>query len=360
MMKNEYNPNMIHQAKIYRRYQNTKEGKALFDEMVKMAEKVDELPHTPKELAERIMDQVENYEANWDMVSDVKKISGSVDFILEELFLKIASFVPEQRMEILRQLYFGFGMMGEADIQAELNSGMSAQELYRKKYARPIHWTPQAEEELETKLKERINHLRIHPAALERMKKKILKNNNYVATAAALRKDGYALKCITAMELYLTQCKKGEDMLPELAALNACSYVDLEAIADGARVGRCFETAAEMLFVVLLITVVVCAIGLILAVDAPLDILLVVVGGLGLMELIEMIGQIITPLVGQMAVIGTHLVKKGAEALEEGFETLKEKVMASQCDVCLEIEDEFEEEENYEAWDEMTDNMYVY
>ena len=362
MMKNEYNPNMIHQAKIYRRYQNTKEGKAVFNELVKMAEQVDDLHYEPQDLAQRIMDQVENFETNWDAISDVKKISGNVNSVLEDMFVKISKFVPEQRMEILRQIYCGFCLFEDKASQEELEAGKSEQDIYQEKYARPIRWTSAAEEELKMDLKKKVHHLRIHPAALDRMKRKILKNQSYVATASALRRDGFALKCITAMDLYLTEWKKGEDNIPELAALNACEFVDLEAIVDGARVGHCFETAAEILIAILLITVAVTAVGLIAAAEAPAEIILVAVSGLGLMELIQMSGQIITPLVGQLAVIGHHLVKKGVEALEEGFETLKEKMKASQYDECVEDDEEeiFEENETYDAWDEMTDNMYVY
>ena len=342
-MKNELNPNMIHQTKIYRSYSNVKENKSLFNELVAMAERCDDLPYDPRRVAQDIMDQVEHYETHWEHVSDTQKISGNVDSIIHGMFDKISGLEIEERMEILRQMLLGFSLfVGEEEGQEQ-------------EWTDPAQYPAEAELELQNKLKKRIHHLKISPAALKRMKKGILKNDNYVATAAAFRRDGYTLKCITAMDMYLTEIENGEDNIPELAALNACMYVDLEAIADGARVGGCFEAVASALIGVLLIVVGLCAIDLILKANTVGDIVLITLSGMGLIGLISDTGQFFSRQVGYLGVMGTHLLKKGIRALVEGFDNMMERAKEAQ-------EEDYivEEEEGGVMWDETTDRIYVY
>ncbi|MBQ4504772.1 MAG: hypothetical protein II983_03785 [Firmicutes bacterium] len=342
-MKNEYNPNMIHQAKIYRSYSNVnvREDKSLFNELVTMADRVKELPYDSREIAERIMDQVEAYEANWEHVSDTRKISGNVNSIINGMFDKISSLEPEQRIDIMQQMLRGFTVFTEGEESRESTD--------------PVGCMADMERTLQNQLKTKIHHLRISPAGLKRMKKSLLKDENYVATAAALRNDGYALKCIVAMDMYLTEIKNFEDNIPEKAALNACMYVDLEAIADGARVGGCFETVASVLVIVLLITVCICAIDLLLKAKTISDIVLITLSGLGLIELTDKMGDVLIRQIGHLAVIGTHLIKKGVETVVEGFDTMMEKAKEAQ-------EEDYivEEEEGGVFWDETTDRIYVY
>lgn len=341
-MKNEMNPNMIHQAKIYRSYRNVREDKSLYNELVAMAQRSKELPYDPREIADRIMEQVEAYEANWEHVSDTKKISGNVNSIINEMFDKISPLEPEQRIDILQQMLRGFTVFTDGEESQEHTDSMDCM--------------ANTERKLQEQLKSKIHHLRISPAGLKRMKKGLLKNQNYVATSAALRRNGYALKCITAMDMYLTEIKNGEDNIPELAALNACMYVDLEAIADGARVGGWFEAAASILVVALLITVAVCAIDLIIKAKTISDVVLITLSGLGLIELTDKMGDVFIHQVGHLAVIGTHLIKKGVEIVVEGFDTMMEKAKEAQ-----EEEDYIvEEEEEGVFWDETTDRIYVY
>ena len=92
-MKKEYNPNMTHQTTIYRRYQNAREGKNVYEELVKMAEGVKDLPIAPMDLASMIMDEVEDYEATWDMVYDEHLITGNVEICLPSLNRVICNLV---------------------------------------------------------------------------------------------------------------------------------------------------------------------------------------------------------------------------------------------------------------------------
>ncbi|MBR5001409.1 MAG: hypothetical protein IKT25_08010 [Firmicutes bacterium] len=342
-MKNEYNPNMTHQTTIYRRYQNAREGKNVYEELVKMAEGVKDLPIAPMDLASMIMDEVEDYEATWDMVYDEHLITGNVEKVMNGMFDKISALEPEKRMEVMNQMLQGFQACTD-----ETNGDGSNE---------PLDYSPEAEKELQTKLKSIVSYLRISPAALERMKKQVLKNGNYMATAAAFRREGFALKCITAMDMYLTRVQKGENIVPVVAVLDTCIMVDMEAIADGSRAGECFELVATILIALLVFVATIYVISKLLEAKTVADAVLYALSGFGLVHIADKIEDPLVPTMGNLAVMGRHLIRRGTEALKEGFETMKEKLMNPQYDG-----DYFEEVDDVEfnQWDEMTDNMYVY
>lgn len=71
------------------------------------------------------------------------------------------------------------------------------------------------------------------------------KNGNYAVSAAAFGREGYLLKCVTAMEL----CLNSEPSLsPDEAVALTCTGIDLEAISDAVNRGLKVQKAATIIF----------------------------------------------------------------------------------------------------------------
>ena len=62
------------------------------------------------------------------------------------------------------------------------------------------------------------------------------------------------------------------------------------------------------------------------------DAVLYTLSGFGLVHIADKIEDPLVPTMGNLAVMGRHLIRRGTEALKEGFETMKEKLMNPQYD----------------------------
>ena len=318
-MMNEYK---VHAGKIYNHNSNLGTGRTLFDEMIKMAENAGNTSDKSVELTNRIMDTVKMYDSVWNDTADEIICSGNAGSVLDQMFEKLmkSRLTPQERMEVMRQMLNGFT---QNDFE-------------------PVIYSPEEEEKLQNDLKAAAEHLHISSEALKKMKKRILKNREVVATAEYFREESFELKCLTAMELYLTSGKNGEQVAPEIAALNTCKYVDLEALADGARVGGAFETTAKILMAVLSIVVAICAVAIIMELETTGAMLFVMAAALGYMDMFNTYGEAFARQIGKLAASGIYRIKGKTSNLEEGFDRMAEMVSESQGSTYVAEDDDVE------------------
>jgi len=363
-VKRKCQPKLDHQIKIYRTMRGRRPPRMLFvkhntyvtlsEKMESMAKGVKNLPMDPSDIADRIMKEVEHFEDTWVRVFDETRMSDSLDAIMDQMFEKMSVLEPEQRMETMRQMMYVFTLHSDQKIQYLLDDGWNEIDLYREKYQKLLIDRYKSEEALQKDLKNVVNHNHISPLRVNWMKEKVLDEIPYVATAAAFGKGSYELKCITAMDLYLNSLGTREEMSPELAAVNTCMCVDLEAIADGARMGGCFESTAVVLMWILLIVASLCVDALIvvsLVTGGPLAFLVAIGGYLGL-EILYKLGDCFARLMGNLGVRYASMLKKGNDDMREGLHAMYENLMESQ-------RDEFVmEDDTGEIWNEVTETAW--
>jgi len=342
-MKKKYQPKLDHQIKIYRTMRGRRPPRMLFvnrntyvtlsDKMESMAKGVKNLPMDPSEIVSRIMKEVEHFEDTWVRVFDETILSDSLDAIMDQMFEKMSALEPEQRMETMRQMMYVFTLHSDRKIQDMLDDGWDEIDLYQKYYQKRLTARYDSEEILQKELRNAVNQNQISPLRVQWMKEKVLDGIPYVATATAFGKGSFELKCITAMDLYLTSLETGEEMSPELAAINTCMYVDLEAIADGARMGGCFESTAVVLMWILLLVVSLCVDALVLVslVTGPFAFLVAIAGYLSL-ELLYKLGDCFARQMGNLGVRYASMLKKGNDDMREGLHAMYENLMESQRD----------------------------
>lgn len=333
----KFDANFAHEAKIYNTYRDVNTGDQLAHALESMAWK-EGIPGSESEgLVEKIMTEVEAYENTCDLVSEDAQAA------MESVFEKISQQEPAQRMDIMNQMLFGFCLFTEEEELRKLRSGVSGEALYRQEFPEAIAWSPEAEDELKQQLVEKATNLRLSPAALERMRISLRNTGDYVATSAALGRDGYTLKCAAAMDLYL---RNRDHITPEEAALNACAFVDLEAMADGVRVGEIAETVSLILLAVRLVVMFCRIVSLMMAAATLGELVITVVVGLLMLEGACLAGTFISHQIGKLAVVGDHLVRAGAQALGEGLQR-----------ICETAERAFHREENVNYVDAVSYNV---
>lgn len=217
-----------------------KDPKALLDLLVSMAGEKGYDTKRGAELATGIMDGVEQYEATRELLeTDVKAA-------LTPLFNKLEKQPPEQRMLILDQALFGLTCAeDEALLERVEKRGFrkGGANLYQELRGMPPVWSPEKEVELKAALVKKVGNLNLSEGAVNRMAKK-LSHGDYAATAAAFGREGYFLKCATAMHLYL---EAGEGATVEEAVAEACTGVDAQALGDAVHRGQVVEKAAKIL-----------------------------------------------------------------------------------------------------------------
>lgn len=309
----KFDTNSVHEAKIYNTYRDVDTGDALAAALAAMTRKEGVPVEDRQALVETIMTQVESYENTCD------EISEDVHAAMESVFEKLSTLEPESRMDVMNQMLFGFELFTEEEQLAKLKAGVSGEALYRQEFPEAVAYSPEAEDYMQRKLLEKAENLRLSPKALERMRISLRNTGDYVATSAALGRNGYALKCAAAMDLYL---RNRDRITPEEAALNACCYVDLESIADGVRLGEIAETVSLGLMVIRLVVMFCRIVSLMMAAKTLGELVIAVVVGMLMMEGTCMAGAFISRQIGKLTVVSADLLKAGAETLKAGWDRI--------------------------------------
>lgn len=360
-MSKNYQPKLKNQIKIYRTMRGRRPRRLLFvnhdtsmtlsKKMETMAKGVRNLPMKPADIASRIMNEVEHFEDVWLRVFDETKMADSLDAILDQMYEQMSALEPEQRMETMRQMLYVFRLNSDRKIQELLGAGWNEIDLYREKYQKLLTDFYKSEKELQKELKDIVSQNQISPMRVAWMRDNVLEGIPYVAAATAFGKGSYELKCITAMDLYLNSLGTGEELSPELAAIHTCMGVDLEAIADGARMGGWFESTAVGLMWILLIVASLCVDVLVIAAlvtGGPLAFLAAIAGYLGL-ELLYKLGDCFARQMGNLGVRYASMLKRGSNDLREGLDTMCENMMEFQ-----RVEYEWDDDTD-ETWNEVTE-----
>lgn len=307
--------NAIHDAKLFEALSKIHDDSSLACVLEEMAandtKNAEDNILSPKDIADLIIAEVESYE------NVRNEIQENVSETMQKVFDSLSPLELNERIDIMNQMLFGFELCSNEKELEKLKNGISGESLYHMENDKTITYSDRTELLLRHKLIEKAASLRLSPAALKRMSNSLCYTDDYVTTAATLGADSRSLKCVVAMDLYL---RNHNQVSIDEAALNACMYADIGAIADAVRVGEIAETVSLALMAVRIITFAVKAVSLITAASTLGEIITVVLVAWGLMEATEMVGKFISRQIGKAATIGSHLIKEGFERIRNAAE----------------------------------------
>ena len=151
---------------------------------------------------------------------------------------------------------------------------------------------------------------------------KLVRGADYSAAAAAFGRDGYELKCLTAMHMYLSN----PGMSIEQAAMNACYGVDFQAVCDAVNIGRVTASSASCILLVSAVPFAFMALNLI-ASSTTIGSLVLSCGVIALTaSALCQLYEYLPEAAGATGITLVNLVKKGAETVERGWERLCESL----------------------------------
>lgn len=192
---------------------------------------------------------------------------------------------------------------------------------------------------LRTEFMTRIGQLNLSAGAVDRMLKELRKSPDCVASAAAYGKDGYELKCLTAMHMCLTR----RDISPWQAAANTCLGTDFQAVGDAVRLGRLAGETAGWLLYGSIIAAVILGFELLLSCETAgafifswAAISLVAYSLYWVYE--QLPGE-----AGKAAVRARGLIRRGRAVAAEGWQRIRDRLEGSRSGVCGGVE--YDEEE---------------
>lgn len=252
MMTNVFDS--LNEERVYAGYRDAKDGKALTEALVEMAKSKGMDFSDSLELSKKIMDSVYSYD------NILEQVQEDVQSAMEQALAGLESMEPEDRMNAMRQILFGLHLASDEELLSRLDKGSSSEELFREACDKGVPYMPRKEDDLRKALLRKVTNLRLSPAALAQMGKKLSSSEDYVATSAAVGRKGYALKCVVAMDVYL---RNKETMDIDEAVLATCETVEMEAIADAVRIGEIAEATAELLLLALTVAILIATIVLV-------------------------------------------------------------------------------------------------
>lgn len=147
------------------------------------------------------------------------------------------------RKVLLHQLYFGLKLYQDPELAKKRLNGASADALFRAYYAEQGENPAVTEEVLENRIRELVAGYRISPAAMRVFAWELQTGKNMLVTSEAMGEEGYRLKCLAAMDLYLRNQGR---MTVEEATAAACSSVDLQAAADASSCGMLTDDVLKL------------------------------------------------------------------------------------------------------------------
>ena len=175
--------------------------------------------------------------------------------------------------------------------------------------------------ELREELISRLSRLNMSYKGMTRLFK-LVRGADYSAAAAAFGRDGYELKCLTAMHMYLSN----PGMSIEQAAMNACYGVDFQAVCDAVNIGRVTASSASCILLVSAVPFAFMALELI-ASSTTIGSLVISCGVIALTaSALCQLYEYLPEAAGATGITLVNLVKKGAETVERGWERLCESL----------------------------------
>lgn len=306
----------LNEERVYSGYHNIKDGKALTEALVEMAKSTGMAFSDSLELSKKIMDSVYSYD------NILEQVQEDVQSAMEQALAGLESMEPEYRMNAMRQILFGLHLASDEELLSRLDKGSSSEELFREACDKGVPYMPRKEDDLRQTLLRKVTNLRLSPAALARMGKKLSSSEDYVAASAAMGRKGYALKCVVAMDVYL---RNKETMDIDEAVLATCETVEMEAIADAVRIGEIAEATAEILLLALTIAIYIATIVLFWKKYAAAGIgkaALTAIDGLLVGHGTWCAGKVLSPTIGEKAALAAGYVKSGVETFQAGMDRI--------------------------------------
>jgi len=305
----------LNEERVYAGYHDAKDGKALTEALVEMAKSKGMAFSDSLELAQKIMDSVYSYN------NILEQVQEDVQSAMEQALAGLETMDPEDRMDAMRQILFGLHLASDEELLSRLDKDSSSEELFREACDKGVPYMPGKEDDLRKALLRKVTNLRLSPAALARMGKKLSSSEDYVAASAAMGRKGYALKCVVAMDVYL---RNKETMDIDEAVLATCETVEMEAIADAVRIGEIAEATAEILVIALTIAIFI-AIMILVGKYAT--------AGLGKVALTSIagllvgfgtwhVGNVLSHTIGEKVALAAGYVKSGVETFQAGIDRI--------------------------------------
>ena len=165
-------------------------------------------------------------------------VSDDAMAVFDQFLADLKARMGDQQLLFLHKLYFGLTAHEDPGLIAQLEEGLSADDLFWRYYDRQTHRQPPfSAAEMEDRVRQALGRFSLSPQVMKALTRKMESTGAYLATAAALSGQDANYKCIVAMDLYLNHA--GSMTLHEAANL-ACAGVQSQAVADA--VARGFMT----------------------------------------------------------------------------------------------------------------------
>lgn len=237
-MNNQKNTNSLFGAidtmRINHQLSNLCHGKELRAELIRLG-KAGRSEEESAALADRIMKEVLVYENVRETVEE--NTSGAVN----ELFAMMDTMEQKDRVLALDKILFGLECVSDDEAFARAVNAADAEALYRERHGEGPECSDETEDILKRKLLLKVENMNLSPKALQRLAGRFGNGEGWVATAAAFGREGYALKCLAAMDLIQ---RGGKEADVSEAVLTACVDVDMQAVADAVSRGQMVEKVA--------------------------------------------------------------------------------------------------------------------
>lgn len=285
-----------------------------------------------EDMASQITRFVGRYEAARDGISC--DLIGSVNKFLESM----DSYTTRERFMkgILRGLD-----MSENGLNPEIFDGKSGSAAYEEIFGCDDKYENMPYSNLRTEFMTRLGQLNFSSKAIDRMLRELKKSPDFVASAAAFGREGYELKCLTAMHLCLTRI----DMTPWEASINACLGTDIQAVGDAVRLGRVTAEAAGVLMNGCVIAAVLVGGALFVACDS-LSALAFAWASISLMGLsLYWLYYNLPEAAGKGAIWLSHFIHRGSASIAEGWQKIRDRLEQRNDYACCENDTDCDEEE---------------
>lgn len=201
------------------------------------------------EVANALIGQVARFECTKDRMLE------EPEAVINDFFKTARKLQGYDRKVVLHQIDFGLGLYLDSALLEQMKEGATADTLFRTYYSAYGEDPALTEAVLEDRIRKKMAGFALSPEVLRAMAKKLEKSDHVMLTCAALGEDNLRIKCIAAMEQYLSS--QGT-MTIAGAANAACIRVEAEGVTDAVSRGRlAAETAGKILLAVSLTAFVV-------------------------------------------------------------------------------------------------------
>lgn len=189
-------------------------------------------------------------------------VSDDAMAVFDQFLADLKARMGDQQLLFLHKLYFGLTAHEDPDLIAQLEEGLSADDLFWRYYDRQTHRQPPfSAAEMEDRVRQALGRFSLSPQVMKALTRKMESTGAYLATAAALSEQGANYKCIVAMDLYLNHA---DSMTLHEAANLACAGVQSQAVADAVARGFMTRDLARKILIAAAVAAVVIGVGILL------------------------------------------------------------------------------------------------